>query len=487
MTEDPARKAAPAGPSGLPRRYAMHDNAKRFRRIHALMLSPKMWRRRLVFWTGAICVGVVSVYFALFADKVQDIFATLSTRLPLLPLAMSPLMFFLSAWLVARYCPSTPGSGIPQAIAAHALQGEKERKYLLGPRVIAGKMLLTFLALLGGGSIGREGPTVQVGAALMMLSARFGRMTGERDIVLAGAAAGVAAAFNTPLAGIIFAIEEMARGFHHRSSGVVLMAIVLSGAASMSVLGNYNYFGYADTVFDLARDSTAIVVTGVVGGFLGALFSLFLTKGGKYLRDKLHGMGSRHPLWFAAFCGLIIALLGLATHGATYGTGYTLANDLLHERTSVSWGYVGAKLLATVFSGFSGVPGGIFSPSLSVGAAVGSALSPWLGHTPMQGVILLGMCAYFAGVTQAPITSFVIVLEVTGKGVMPAPLIAAAVLAAAVSRLLMPMPLYHVLAHRFLIDARKFAAPPEPVPEPEPKTAAEIPPEPETAPQETSA
>jgi H+/Cl- antiporter ClcA len=450
-----------------------HHN-KRYRRIHALMISPKMWRRRLVFWTGAVLVGIVSVTFALWADKVQGVFAHLSNRLPLLPLVMSPLMFFLSAWLVARFCPSTPGSGIPQAIAAHSLPDDKTRSYLLGPRVILGKMALTFIALLGGASIGREGPTVQVGAGLMMMCARFGRMKGEKDIVLAGAAAGVAAAFNTPLAGIIFAIEEMARGFHHRSSSVVLMAIVLSGAASMSVLGNYNYFGVADVVFDLARDSTAIVATGIIGGFLGALFSLMLTRGGKYLREKLHGMGGRHPLWFAAFCGLMIAVLGLATHGATYGTGYTLANALLHEKTSVSWGYVTAKLLATVFSGFSGIPGGIFSPSLSVGAAMGSALSPWLGGTPLQGVILLGMCAYFAGVTQAPITAFVIVLEVTGKGVMPAPLIATAVLGAAVSRLMTPMPLYHVLAHRFITEARMATAEkPASAPENRPEEAAE--------------
>jgi H+/Cl- antiporter ClcA len=324
--------------------------------------------------------------------------------------------------------------------------------------VILGKMALTALALLVGASVGREGPTVQVGAAVMLLCARIGGIGHARGILLAGAAAGVAAAFNTPLAGIVFAIEEMARSFEHRNSGRVLAAIVLAAVAAISVLGNYDYFGVATAHFDLIRDLLPTLIVGVAGGIGGALFARALADGSRFLRRAGKGFFARYPAGFGAACGLVIAVIGIASHGATYGTGYQLANDLLHEKYTVSWATTAAKFVATALSNMSGIPGGLFSPSLTVGAALGSNLSPWFPHTPLQLVVLLGMVAYFAGVTQAPITAFVIVLEVTGKSVMPVPLILAALIATAVSRLFNPVSLYHVLAERFIAETRRLLA-----------------------------
>jgi H+/Cl- antiporter ClcA len=426
-----------------------------------LMLSPRLWRKRLVFWIGAILVGLTASGFAVVADRAQHLFAVITGVSVLLPLFISPAVFALVAWITLRYFPSTVGSGIPQAIAARVLRSPESQKYLLGPRVIAGKMLLTALALLGGASVGREGPTVQVGAAIMLLCAAIGGLSTQRGVVLAGAAAGVAAAFNTPLAGIVFAIEEMARSFEHRNSGIVLTAIVLSGVASMSVLGNYNYFGEANASFDVLRDWLPILAIGALGGVAGSLFARLLADGGKHLRRFRNGLGSRYPVRLAALCGLIVAVLGLATHGATYGTGYQVANDLLHGKMTVSWGYTIAKFMATVLSNVSGIPGGLFSPSLTVGAAFGSSMAPWFPDTPLQLIVLLGMVAYFAGVTQAPITAFVIVLEITGKEVTPAPLIAAAVIATAVARIISPHSLYHTLAKDFAAQARAILIPPE--------------------------
>jgi H+/Cl- antiporter ClcA len=423
------------------------------RRARRLLLSRALWRRQLVFWLGAILVGVVAAGFAMVADRAQTAFAWLVAHGAAWPVLLSPLVFAVTAWSAARWFPSTPGSGIPQAIAARHVHDPAARQWLLGPRVIAGKMALTTLALLGGASVGREGPTVQVGAAIFVLCASFSGLKERRGVILAGAAAGVAAAFNTPLAGIVFAIEELARGFHHRNSALVLTAIVLSGAASMTILGNYNYFGIADAHFSFSRIWFPIGAIGVAGGLAGSLFARLVIGGSKYLRG-LHGQkGLRHPALFAALCGLVIAVTGMLTHGATYGTGYGIANDLLHEKTTVSWGFTAAKFVATLVSNICGIPGGIFSPSLSVGAAMGSAMAAWFPYAPVQGIILLAMVAYFAGVTQAPITAFVIVLEITGKGVVPAPLIATAVIATATARILCPDSLYHVLSKGFEAQA----------------------------------
>ena len=200
------------------------------------MLSLDNWRKRLIFWCGAVIVGMIAAGYAFIADYAQEFFSDFVKFSVFLPFIISPLVFAVAAWLTAIYCPGAVGSGIPQAIAARVAQKPEERRYLLGPRIIIGKILFTTLGLLGGASIGREGPTVQIGAAILYLGASFGKVNAEtsRSLILAGAAAGVAAAFNTPLAGIVFAIEEMARAFEHRYSGVVLTAIVLAGASSLS-------------------------------------------------------------------------------------------------------------------------------------------------------------------------------------------------------------------------------------------------------------
>jgi len=419
------------------------------------LLSFAHWRNRLVFWCGAIIIGIIGAGFSFIADGAQVGFLNIIARNEYLPLLVCPLILGLTAWLTSKFAPGAVGSGIPQAIAARSTDDPKERMYLLGPQIILGKVLLTALALLGGASIGREGPTVQVGATILYLGAVFMNMNPDmrRNVILAGAAAGIAAAFNTPLAGIVFAIEEMARAFETRYSGVVLTAIVLAGAASLSILGNYSYFGAADGAYLIARDWFAIGVVGVIGGLTGGLFALLLSQGGfqlNALRQKIKFVC--HPAIFAALCGLIIAALGLLTHGATYGTGYTQAKDLLHNATPGSWLYTISKFIATIVSGFSGIPGGIFSPSLSVGAGLGASMASWFPATPIAGMVLLGMTAYFSGVTQAPITAFIIVLEITGRLSLPFPLIAASVIAAAISRRICPVSLYHALAKTFIVE-----------------------------------
>ncbi|MEJ2552718.1 MAG: chloride channel protein [Gammaproteobacteria bacterium] len=421
------------------------------------MLSLDNWSKRLIFWLGAVVVGMSAAGYAYVADYAQTLFSGFVAYNVYVPFVLSPIIFAVAAWLTAKYCPGAVGSGIPQAIAARVAQNPEERRYLLGPRIIFGKILFTTLGLLGGASIGREGPTVQLGAAILYLGASFGKVNAEtsRSLILAGAAAGVAAAFNTPLAGIVFAIEEMARAFEHRYSGVVLTAIVLAGASSLSILGNYSYFGFADGGYSLSRDWLAIALVGVAGGLLGGLFSKLLTDGATWLYTAFKNRKIYHPALLAALCGLIIAALGFATHGATYGSGYAQAKALLHGESAGSWTYTIAKFFATTISGISGLPGGIFSPSLSVGAGLGASMAPWFPAMPVAGVVLLGMTAYFSGVTQAPITAFIIVLEISGRQSLPVPLIATSVIAVAVSRLICPVSLYHALANNFIIAMKK--------------------------------
>ena len=158
----------------------------------------------------------------------------------------------------------------------------------------------------------------------------------------------------------------------------------------------------------------------------------------------------RHPVIFAALCGLVLAGLGIATGGHVFGTGYEEARSLLQDEAMVGAEFGAVKFLANLVSYVAGIPGGIFSPALAVGAGIGSNVASFLPSVDPSTLVLLGMCAYLAGVTQAPLTSAVISLELTSNQTMVLPIMAVCLIARAVSALLCPTPLYRSLANRLL-------------------------------------
>jgi len=324
---------------------------------------------------------------------------------------------------------------------------------VLSLRIAGGKILLTLLGLLSGASIGREGPTVQVGAATMHALGRALRLPRDdlrRSLVLAGGAAGVAAAFNTPLAGVVFAIEELSHSFEARTSGTVLTAVILAGITTLALAGNYTYFGMSPAQLDLGAGWLAVVLCALAGGIAGGVFSAVLVQAAKGLPGHAGRLLGRYPVAFAALCGLALAGLGLASGGTTYGTGYAQARSMVEGATTMSPLFPVLKLLATIVSYLSGIPGGIFAPSLSIGAGIGQWLAGLIPSAPSGAVVLLGMVGYFSGVVQAPITATVIVMEMTDNQQMTIPLLATSMLAFGISRLICRRPLYGALAKRFL-------------------------------------
>lgn len=415
-------------------------------RIHSLR-----WQRRMKFAMGGVLVGLIAVGIAVSSDLAQGAFRQIVSYWPFAPLLITPSGFALSAFLALRYFPSTQGSGIPQVIAARTLTDRDVRAKLVGLTAAVGKTLLTLLGLLVGASIGREGPTVQVGASTMYL---IGKSSWRRqpDLILAGAAAGVAAAFNTPLAGIVFAIEELSRSFEARASGLILGTIIVAGLTAQAILGDYTYFGFTTDSLPFGTAWLAIPVCGVIGGVTGAIFSRVLVALSAALPPTTRTIIRSHPICFAAMCGFGVVLCGLASDGAIYGTGYENARAALHHADHVEFAYAPLKLIATALSSLSGIPGGLFSPSLSIGAAIGSNVAYFFQSTAPGPIVLLGTVAYFTGVVRAPITGFVIVSEMSGNHRHLVALMATAVIADACARLINKEGVYHVLAKRFASD-----------------------------------
>jgi H+/Cl- antiporter ClcA len=324
---------------------------------------------------------------------------------------------------------------------------------VLSPRIAAGKVVLTLLGLGVGASIGREGPTVQVGASIMHALGRLLRLPRpelQRALVLAGGAAGVAAAFNTPLAGIVFAIEELSHSFEARTSGTTLTAVIVAGITTLALVGNYAYFGVTSVQLAIGPAWIAVPVCALIGGVAGGTFSQLLLLGTRNMSGAIGRFVMHRPVAFAALCGLALAVLGWLSDGTTYGTGYAQARVLVEGSAHMPGDFALLKLAATVISYLSGIPGGIFAPSLAVGAGLGQWISHVLPGVPVAAVVLLGMVAYFSGVVQAPITAAVIVMEMTENQAMTIPLMATSMLAFGVSRLVCRRPLYGALARRFL-------------------------------------
>lgn len=413
---------------------------------------------------AAVVAGAAAVGFAKLCDGAMGLHARLVAGWPWLGPALLILGMPLCVWLMRRLAPAAAGSGIPQVIAAgeigrgRGLDGEKIHDDRVSMRTALVKIFLAALLLVCGGSIGREGPTVQVVAAVMVFLTGWLRGgPGRRTLLIAGGAAGVSAAFNTPIAGIVFAVEELARGFDKRANTVVILAVVSAGVAAYALGGNYAYFGDMSGAAGWKAWFSAAII-GVVSGLAGGLFSRLMTA--VLVGDnRVRRWKDARPVRFAAFCGVAAAAAAVFSGGVTYGAGYAEAKSLLFGRFASGWDLAAGKWLATLSAAASGAPGGVFAPSLATGAGLGALfahLAPWAGG---REAVTLGMAGYLAGVVQAPLTSAVILMEMTRDPGLVGPLLFCTLIARRCSEALSPTPLYHALARVWTRPRRRLTRP----------------------------
>jgi H+/Cl- antiporter ClcA len=341
----------------------------------------------------------------------------------------------------------------------------KARRHFVSLRLTLAKMALGATSLLAGLSAGREGPSVQVAAGVMNDARRWlrpGSAMNDHALLVAGGAAGIAAAFNAPLAGVVFAIEELSKRMDSRTNGVIISSIVIAGLVSISFFGNLTYFGsiaVPTLSWNVFLPGASVTI---VCGVLGGLFARLLAASLEGMPDRVSAFRRAKPVRFAALCGLAVAVIGMVTGGATFGAGAEQVREMLAGDADPSRLYVLLKLVATWITSWSGVPGGIFAPSLSIGAGVGHDVAqlffPNDFNALAPSLIALGMASFLAATTQAPLTSFIIVMEMINGRSMVLSLMAAAMLASVISRLI-SRPLYHTLSTLMIQAALKSGAP----------------------------
>ena len=425
-------------------------------KIKYRLFRPRAWRTNLVFWGGAILVGLVAAVFALMADWADHLFRSIIAYNAYLPLLITPAGFLLTVYLTRKIFSGAEGSGIPQTLIALADPGSSMSNRLLSMRMVVGKVLMAVLALCSGASLGREGPTVHLGAAILHSLGKYAHLPTryyERGLILTGGGAGIAAAFNTPLAGIIFAIEEMARSYDRRNSGMMLVGVVLAGMTAIVVhQNNYNYYGTTPVTLDFSWVWLGVVVCGVVGGLCGGLFSQVLI----VLSKKLRPYMQTHWVLIVLLAGLIVALLSILSGGTSNGTGYLEAKQIVScaglETCTADYGlmYPLYKILATAATYLTTIPGGLFAPSLASGAGLGADIALLFPAEMASTIVILGMIGYFTGVVQTPITAFVIVMEMTDNQDLVLAMMATALIASATSKLICKKPIYEALAENLL-------------------------------------
>jgi H+/Cl- antiporter ClcA len=415
------------------------------------LVDWRMWLGRALVLVYAAVAGLTIVAFTWLGEHALRTFDLLQTAFWWAPLIWTPLSTAGIVWITRKYVPGAAGSGIPQVMAA--LEPEAQgpgRSLFVSLKLSCAKMLLTVWGLLAGLSLGREGPSVQIAAGIMHNLRRWipkQAQVSEHGLLIAGGAAGIAAAFNTPLGGVIFAIEELSKNPEKRSNGLVLAAIVLSGLMAVSVYGNTTYFG----VIHIDKLSASLffpaLLVSLSSGLLGGLFSrLLLVSLAGTSNDWFTRFRGKAPVLFAAACGLLIVVLGLASSGLIFGSGYDHTRALLENKGGDFSLYVPFKFIATWLTTWSGVPGGIFAPSLAIGGALGGDIAQLTAYVNAPTLIALGMAGFLAAVTQAPLTSFIIVMEMVDGHALVLSLMTCALVSSGVSRLI-SAPLYESLAH----------------------------------------
>jgi H+/Cl- antiporter ClcA len=400
------------------------------------------------FWTAAAAVGTIAVIYARLINEVLKLYSVFFKDHPYIMTAATPVLFVVATYIVVKFGPEARGSGVPQVLQAISQTKNKQvdigQNPLVSIRTMIVKIISSLVGFIAGASIGREGPTVQISASIFSwVSHKVKSKTSQIDpqsYIIAGAAAGIAAAFNTPLAGVTFAIEEIAEGVFWQFKRPVMFSIIIAGITAQAFVGDYLYFGHPATAKANWIVIPQALLIGSVCGLLGGAFARILVQ-------KDFRLNFKHWSVKAFVCGLICSLIALYSNGESSGSGYEVVKQFMDSDQGQISGLFGLeKFISTIFSYFSGMAGGIFSPTLSIGAGIGCTLASVLGFLNLKTCALIGMVAFFSGVVQAPLTAVVIVMEMTDEHSLIIPFMIAAVVAQLVGKLVMPTPLYHFLA-----------------------------------------
>ena len=417
-------------------------------------------QRRWIFPRAALVgfgAGLVALLFRAVltgADALRNGLITWAQRMPLwgwiFPILFGALGAGISVAITRRYAPETSGSGIPHLEAVLHRFRKLEWKRVLPVKFFGG-----ILSIGSGMALGREGPTVQMGGAVGDAISRWLKVSPRERLTLisAGAGAGLAAAFNAPLSGLVFVLEEIRRDFQPIVFGAVFIAAAIADIVVRIGAGQFPVFAVPSYSMPPLTSLPIFALLGVMAGLLGVLFNRGLLTAIR-LYARLPG---RFVLPAAAITGGVIGLVGWFSP-SMIGSGNSLAQSVLKGDMLLAAIplFFGIRFILTTTSYGSGAPGGIFAPLLVLGALIGLAIGQ-IAHNLAPAIVpipavfaVVGMAAYFAAIVRAPLTGIMLIIEMTGNYSQMLPLLVACFCAYAVAEALKDLPIYEALLERDL-------------------------------------
>lgn len=415
------------------------------------------------FWLAALLTGIIAVLYAKIFNLSEDILNQLLNWHRWTIFIIAPLNFLLAWYTVKLIAINAKGSGIPQVMAAIDLSSpnyEKGVSRLLGFKIILAKIASSTLMIIGGGAIGREGPTIQIAGSVFHLvnkhiPSSWSKLS-QKSFILTGAAAGLAAAFNTPLGGIVFAIEELAKIHISLFRTALFTSVIIAGLTAQALLGPYLYLGYPDVAnIDTSMFIGTIacsLLAGLAGSMMCKLILRILTWKQRFTLIK--------SIMIILFIGIVTASIAYFINDQILGSGKEIMNQLLFtDKKHVTWQTMLARIFGPILSFSVGGAGGIFAPSLAAGATIGGFISSLFGMAGANAniLILAGMVGFLTGVTRTPFTSAILVLEMTDRHSVIFYLMLAALISNIAATFISKHSFYEQLKGEYLQDAKRHA------------------------------
>lgn len=382
----------------------------------------------LFITVGLITALACSVYAKLFHYMEWLSLSTFKDQ-PILLIVAAPIGLVISYFLVKEFAPGSSGSGIPQVLACIEHFSPAFAKKFLGKTVIIIKFISSLIGVFVGAAIGREGPSLQISAAIALqahkLTDKLGLRIKIEQLLVAGAASGLAAAFNTPIGGIVYAIEELSKEHIRTFRDVLLLSVVISGLTAQLLNGSYLYLGYPVIMKSYPFVVLgAVALCGLVSGILGGVFSKILLALIRWRSSK----PIQQQVFIVITCGLILGLTFYFFGERNLYSGKESINFVLYSNGELPLIEVASRFFMPIISSMTGIAGGIFAPSLSAGAVIGDVFSNYFDPTARTILALSGMVGFLSGVTHTPITSFILVLEMTDRHAAVFPMMLAALM-----------------------------------------------------------
>jgi len=409
------------------------------------------------FWIASVLTGLIAVGYAkLFLLAEEVAVKVLDYNIWLLFL-LTPTCFLFAWWLVSRFAPYGRGSGIPQVMAGIQLSGPRTDGIvgkLLSIRIIIVKVVSSLVMAMGGGAIGREGPTIQISASVFrvvnsMLPDWWPKVA-KRNMIVTGAAAGLAAAFNTPLGGIVFAIEELTKTHFSFFKTAIFSSVIIAGLTAQAILGPYLYLGYPKIDNTSGYIFFGVLLVALISGLLGSSMAKLILL---VLKWKARLKTTRANVAYVIGCAIALVILVILFGTSAMGSGkQVMETALFTADRHAAWYLPFVRIAGSMVSFTTGAAGGIFAPALAAGASVGSVVSGWfdLSETNTNLLILAGMVGFLTGVTRSPFTSAILVLEMTNRQTAIFSLILAGMVASLVSMLIDKHSLYDHLKVQYI-------------------------------------